>query len=79
VSKNGRLTGVDRKRTSNADGQTIRPTPARVAVRHCLALCRDVYGDEVQALGTDEPKAVGEKIAAAILRAFGPGPREPVR
>lgn len=33
-----------------------------------IALARNPYGDEVQAMAGDEPRAVGEKIAAAAIR-----------
>jgi len=34
--------------------------------RQAIALASNPYGDEVCALGSDEPKAVGDKIARAI-------------
>lgn len=36
--------------------------------RRAAGIASNPYGDEVEAMGPDEPLAVGAKIAAAILR-----------
>lgn len=47
----------------------IRDTE-RAKVEECARLADNPYGDEVEALGTDEPKTVGMKIAKAIRALF---------
>ena len=41
-------------------------TVQRETMEACARIAKKVYGDAVQALGTDEPQAVGNKISKAI-------------
>jgi hypothetical protein len=47
----------------------------RAERERCAKIAENPYGDEVRALGLDEPSMVGRKIAAALRAAAG-RPRE---
>ncbi len=63
------MTPEEERRMQSLEGKIKRYRSRIAEIKEtAFALAENVYGDDVAALGTDEPMAVGQKIAAALRR-----------